>query len=271
MKLPAVNPLEENYLCANKEEFAELLKRTIEKSGGGAFFKALGKVDGVPYYAMILIDDQKILAVEVQNVRTGETLVGEPALEIMKKMIEEGPTIVDAFPLGDVDVKMSVVDNIDVYNSTPKMHLSELCPVFNERPSTEIKKPETPRPKPAQSFAPVEEPKPKPKPKPRTEFVLDVPSHLEPYFRAFGNRLVKYAKSLGIEPRLIKVNAKEVRYALGAGTGIHATVELEGSSSSLLAPSRLKELLENFVYREAAELSDELGKKVVVSRFIFKT
>ena len=276
MELPAVNPLEENYLCANKEEFTELLKRTIEKSGGGAFFKALGKVDGVPYYATILIDDQKILAVEVQNVRTGETLVGEPALEIMKKMIEEGPTIVDAFPLGDVDVKMSVVDNIDVYNSTPKMHLSELCSVFNERPSTEMKKPETPRPKPPQSFAPieepkVEEPKPRPKPKPKTEFMLDVPLQLDPYFRAFGNRLIKYAKSLGIEPRLIKVSAKEVRYALGAGTGIHVTVELEGSSSSLLAPSRLKELLENFVYREAAELSDELGKKVVVSRFIFKT
>jgi len=269
MKLPAVNPLEENYLCANREEFAELLKRTIEKSGGGAFFKALGKVDGVPYYATILIDDQKILAVEVQNVRTGETLVGGPALEVMKKMIEQGPTIVDAFPLGDVDVKMSVVDNIDVYNSTPKMHLSELCPVFNEKPSTKMKKPEPPRPKPPQSFAPVEEPKPKPKP--RTEFVLDVPSHLEPYFRAFGNRLVKYAKSLEIEPTKVTIAAKEVRYALGAGTGVHATIELEGSSGSLLAPSRLKELLENFVYREASELSSELDKKVVISRFILKT
>lgn len=272
MKLPAVTPLEENYLCTNRDEFAELLRRTIENSGGGAFFKVLGKVEGVPYYATILIDNQKILAVEVQNVKSGETLVGEPALQVMRQMIEGGPTIVDAFPLDDVNVKMSVVDNLEVYNSTPKMHLSELCPVFLEGPSTKGAMPEISKLEDVSSATTTSTivEKPKPKPKPKVEFVLEVPPQLEPYFRVFGNHLIKYAKSLGVEPRLLKVTAKEVRYALGAGTGIHATVELEGSSSSSLSTSRLRETMESFVYREAAELSEELGKKVVVSRFILR-
>ena len=273
MKLPDVKPLEENYLCSNKDEFVKLLRTTIEKSGGGAFFKVLGKLGGIPYYATVLIDNQKILAVKVQNVKTGEVLVGEPALQVMKRMIKGGPTIVDAFPLSDVDVKMSIVDNIDVYNSTPKMPLSQLCPSFDGETSIKptakpFSEPERPIPKPL----PLEEEKPKPKPKskPRTEFSLEVPPQLDPYFRAFGNRLVKYAKSIGVEPSKVRIAAREVRYALGAGTGVHTTVELEGSSTSLLSQSRLRENLESFVYREAAELSEEIGKRVVVSRFTLR-
>ncbi|MCD6558551.1 DUF2226 domain-containing protein [Palaeococcus sp. (in: euryarchaeotes)] len=270
MKLLPVNPLEENYLCLNKDEFAKLLRRTLETDGGGAFFKVLEKVEGVPYYATILIDNQKILAVEVQNVKSGEILVGDSALQMIKKMIEGGPTIVDAFPLSDVDVKMSVIDNIDVYNSTPKIPLSELCPSLGGEPSSLKSAVESD--KPVSKSLPLEEKesKPKPKPKPRTEFSLEVPSQLEPYFRAFGNRLVKYAKSIGIEPSRVKMVAKEVRYALGAGTGVHATIEVEGSSDSLMSPAKLQENLESFAYREAAELSEELAKKVVISSLTLK-
>lgn len=270
MKLPKVNPLEENYLCVDKKEFSKLLRRTLETDGGGAFFKVLGKVEGVPYYATVLIDDQKILAVEMQNVKSGEALVGEPAFKVMREMIDKGPTVVDAFPLSEVDVKMSIVDNIDVYNSTPKVPLSELCPSLSGEPSSLKSAVESDRP--VSKSLPLEEKEsePKPKPKPRTEFSLEVPSQLEPYFRAFGNRFVKYAKSIGIEPSKVKIVAKEVRYALGAGSGVHATIEVEGSSSSLLPPARLQENLENFAYREAAGLSEELGKRVVVSSLTLK-
>ena len=267
MKLPSVKPSEENVLCKNKEEFGKLIKRTIERSGSGAFFKVLGKSTEGAYYATLLIDDEKILAVEVQDVKEGTTLVGRPAMELLGEILENGPVIADAFPLDDVNVKMSVVDNIDVYNSTPKVHLSELCPTFSERLPVERENHQTPKPKPAPSVAPVEEPKSRPKPKPRIEFILEVPPQIEPYARSFANKIIKYAKSLGVEVSKIRVGAKEVRYALGAGTGVHSFIEIEGSSKSSLPYRRLKEELERFTYKEASELSEALGKKVVVSNF----
>jgi len=252
MKLPSTKPFEKNVVCETKEEFGELVKRTVERSGGGAFFKVLGKSSDGAYYATLLIDDEKILAVEVHDASEGTTLVGRPAMELFDEVLTSGPVIADAFPLSDIDVKTSIAENIEVYNATPKMHLSELCPAFGKDSS---------------DLAVIEEMEHKRPPKPRTKFVLDVPGRMEPYFRALGNRLAKYAKTLGIDVSEIRINAKEVRYALGAGTGIHATVEVRGSSESPVPPGKLKQSLETFVYREAAGLSKELDEKVVISSF----
>ncbi|WP_461865290.1 DUF2226 domain-containing protein [Thermococcus sp.] len=281
MKLPSVAPLEENYLCRDKEDFANLVWRTIKESRG-AFFKVLGKVDDEPYYATLLIDDQKILAVEVQDVKGGSTLIGKPALELLKDILEVGPVIVDVFLMNDIDVKMSVMENIDVYKSTPKMSLDEMCPTIGSiMKTTEIKS----TGQVEQKSLPVEEKtwkasssevkpegklKIREKPKPRTEFDLNVPSNLEPYLRAFSNKIVRYAKSIGVEVSKIKIDTKEVRYALGAGSGLHTTIEIEGSSNSLLSAERIKQNIENFIYQEAGELSKELGKRVVVSHFSLK-
>ncbi|WP_457751910.1 hypothetical protein [Thermococcus sp.] len=271
MKLPSVKPSEENVLCKDKEEFGRLIKRTIERSGSGAFFKVLGKSEDGAYYATVLIDDEKILAIEIQDVKEGTTLVGRPAMEFLDEILQSGPVIADAFPLKDVDVKMSVVENIEVYNSTPKLHLSEFCPAFRkgavstERPSEKFT---TSSANEIQKS--LEEPKPKHKAKSRTKVNLDVPTQLEPYFRALSTHVTKYAKTLGIEISEVKIDAKEVRYALGAGTGIHATVELKGSSKTPVSPMSLKQSLESFVYKEAGELSKEIGKKVVINNFSLK-
>ena len=257
MRLPPVTPLEENYLCKNRGEFLELVKRTLSK-GGGAFFKVLGKVDGEPYYVTLLIDDEKILAVEVQDVRGGSQLVGKPALELLKEMLECGPVIADAFPMSDVDVKMSVVENMDVYNATPKMPLREMCPGAVEK--TEEKGEERSPPN-------IERER---KERVKPEILINVPPQVDAYARRFAGRIVKYANSLGITVKRVKIEAEEVRYALGAGKGIHSTVELEGESKSHLPYQRLKEEIEKFTYREAAELSKALGEKVVVSRFTLR-
>jgi len=259
--MSSVLPFKENQLCTNKKEFAELVEETIGRSGGGAFFKVFGKASGEAYYATMLIDDRKILAVEVQNVSSRDTLRGESALRVLKNMLESGPVIVDAFPLSDVDVKMWIVDNIDVYNSTPHLSLSEICPV----PSGSGEKPA-----PIVETVSTKTSTPKPKPKKKVKFILNAPGNLEPYLRPFGNRVVKYAKSLEVDVSKLEINAKEIRYALGAGKGIHMTIEIEGKSNSLLNPRKLREIIEMFLYREARNLSEELGKKVVVSRVELK-
>jgi len=268
LKLPSVQPLEENYLCRNMKEFVELMERTLAK-GSGAFFKILGKVDGIPYYVTVLIDNQKIIAVEIQDVRGGSVLTGKPALQLLKEMITAGPVVVDAFPLDDVDIKMSIVDNLEVYNATPKMRLEDVCPSLREKSGEGIKRP----PEKTESYEDrghKAEEKAKPQPK-RLTISLEVPANLEPYFRALANRIAKYSKSVGVEPRQITVKAKEVRYALGAGVGIHTTVEIEGSVNSKLPTGEIKKILEEFLYREAGELSKELGKRVVISNVLFRT
>jgi len=261
VKLPSVAPLEENYLCIGREEFSRVLRRTLEKSGGGAFFKILGKMQGKPYYATILIDNRKILAVEVYDVRNGRISVGSSAITLLSNILNSGSIVVDAFPLDDINVKISIADNIDTYNSTPKMPLSELCPAFDKREKSE---------RPENTDALISKPAEKTNPKPRTEVVIDVPQELEPYFRAFCNRVIKYSKAMGIEVSKIRLNARVIKYALRAGEGIHAKLELEGTGYRSPRKKDVEQSLESFVYKEAGRLSKELGKKVVMSSFSIK-
>jgi hypothetical protein len=255
MRLPPVEPLERNAICTGREEFGKLVRRTLENHSG-AFFKILGKSSEGAYYATLLIDDEKILAVEMNDATEGTTLVGKPAIELLKEILQSGPVIVDAYPLNDVDVKMSVFENIDIYRATPKLPLSELCPAF-EKP------PKAPEESEERREKNEERPREERKKMRRAELVVEAPDRLEPYFRNLGRRLEKRARAEGIEPEEIKISAKEVRYALGAGTGVHITVELGGSLSSG-QPGSVKQRIESFVYNAAKELSDEIGKKVVV-------
>ncbi len=264
MKLPSVIPLKENHLCSNKEEFARLVGETIEASGGGAFFKVLGKVRGRAYYATMLVDDRKILAVEVRDVDSGDTLAGEGALNLIKEMLDSGPVIVDTFPLSDVDVKISIVDNIDVYNATPKMSLDELCPLVPSSTAGVSRVLQERAQEKAEEQGPRETPVARKKPAKKLKLVVNAPRNVEPYLRPFGNRIAKYAKSLGVEVSTLRIEAKEVRYALGAGVGVHINVTIEGKPNSSTDRRNLKETLESFLYREASDLSEEIGKKVVI-------
>ncbi|WP_456367442.1 DUF2226 domain-containing protein [Thermococcus sp.] len=277
MKLPAVRPLEENYLCPTMDKFKELLSKTLSVGNGGVF-KLLGKVDGVPYYITILVDDQKILAVEAEDVKSGEKLTGDEALEYLRKIFS-GPVIADAYPLDDVGVKMSIVDNIDVYNMTPKVRLREFFGDIGiaragglERPSTPVRgRPSTVEELYSTVTKEVEETlkektkKAKKPPAQKLELRLNVPPELDPYFRSFVKRLSSYGKSLGLHFRKVSVTVREIRYALGSGVGLNTYITIEAESDSLLPAKRLEEMLREQAYKEAGELSAELKKRVVVS------
>ncbi|WP_366938912.1 DUF2226 domain-containing protein [Thermococcus sp.] len=262
MRLPSVTPLEENRLCRNRDEFDRLVKEALAR-GKGAFLKIFGKAGGRPYYATILIDDEKVLAVETVDVSSGASLVGSGALDVVNKMVAEGPLVVDVYPLSDVDVKMSIVDNIDVYNNTPKMPLSRL----HSSPRSEdtvggptgvqaLSKP----PEVVGHKTSVE------KPRRRFEVKIKAPVELDPYLRGMAKRINSLAKASGIELSGLEIEAKEVRYALGSGSAVHATVKLYTGGK---VTGNIKNDFESAIYREAGELSKDLGKRVVISRVLF--
>ncbi len=266
MKLPSVKPLEENLLCNGRGEFGKIISRTLNQ-GNGAFFKVFGKSEGESYYITMLIDDEKILAVEAEDVDAGSSLVGKPALEILKDVLDEGPVIVDAFPLTDVDIKRSIVENIEVYNSTPKMKLEDMCPTMKRSSPVEAPQQGSSTAVPADSGGNSEPLAPKARPKKsRMEVRIDAPSEADPYFRGMVRHLRNLLKSFGVELKAVEVKAKEVRYALGAGTGIHATVRLIPDGK---LPGNVKNKLESFVYKEAGEISEDLGKKIVITEVKF--
>jgi hypothetical protein len=273
MKLPSAKPLEENYLCQTKEEFRELLSKTLS-NGTGGFFKMLGKVSGVPYYVTILVDDQKILAIEAEEISSGKKLVGNEAWSYLQRIFEN-PTIVDAYPLDEIGVKMAVIDNTEVYNRTPKVMLGEFFGNVSPIP------PEGTVQKAAQASSTIEElytnvtkeveehlekkKKPKKSAKQKLELKLNVPAELDPYFRGFIKKLNSYGKSIGVHFRRVEVRAKEIRYALGSGVGINTYITIEAESDSVLSASRLENMLRERAYKEAGELSSELKKRVVIS------
>jgi len=262
MRLPSVAPLEENRLCRNRDEFDQLVEEALAR-GKGAFLKIFGKAGGRPYYATILIDDEKVLAVETVDVSSGASLVGSEALDVVNKMLAEGPLVVDLYPLSDVEVKISIVDNIDVYNNTPKMPLSRFhSSPRPERPiggPTQVQAPSKPREVERHSTS-VE------KPRRKFEVKIKAPVELDPYLRGMAKRINSLAKALGIELSGLEIEAKEVRYALGSGSAVHATVRLYTGSK---VAGNVKNEFESAIYREAGELSKELGKRVVISRVLF--
>ena len=272
MKLPSATPIEENFLCRDREEFGELVSRTLEK-GSGAFFKVFGKASGRPYYITVLMDREKILAVEAEDVNSRGSIVGRPALEILKDVLSSGPVIVDAFPMTDVEIKMSIVENLDVHNSTPKMRLADMCPTIGRKFGVvasaggqvlnAVASSVTKGISEATTVTKMEERKPK---KPKTKVHIKAPADSDPYFRGMVRHLKNVLKGFGVELKAVEIEAKEVRYALGAGNAIHANIELKTDGK---LPGKVKSELESFIYKEAGDISKELGKRVVISRINF--
>ena len=263
MKLPAVTPSEENVLCVGPEDFRALVKRTLSK-GNGAFFKLLGKTERGKYYMTLLIDDEKILAAEIKNVETGESLTGNEAVEAIRSVLE-GTVVADAYPLDDLELKMSVVENIDVYNSTKKIPLGEIWSLgagpaeikVEEKPKTDEKPSKSPTSEATEGI--------KSKKTPKFRVTINSPPELSPYFRAMANHLRAEAKALGVEVEEVRIDAKEIRYALGAGVGVHSTIEIVGKGRPALSLPRLREILSSRAYKEAGEFSRDVGKKIVIS------
>jgi len=260
VKLPSVPPMVENLVCKSKKEFLDVLAKALSKSGG-AFAKVFGKVEGTPYYATLIIDREKVLAIEVLEVGSNASIVGRPAIEIMMDIVKSGSFIVDVFPLTDVELKVSIMDNMEVYSLTPKVRLEEIC---SDLASMVVK--ETPQEIPVSvpETTQIEKPKPKPQ-KPKTEIKITSPVEFDPYLRGMARKIKNALKGFGITPERIEIEAKEVRYALGAGKGLHATVRIVAKGLD----GKAKREIENFIYREAGELSKEIGERVVISKIEF--
>ncbi len=153
---------------------------------------------------------------------------------MLKNLLEESPVIVDAFPISDAEIKMSIVENMEVYTSIPKMKLEEICPSFGRMFSTRSQEPVVERPSPTQEGREVstkEAPAVKPK-KRKMEIMINAPEEVDPYFREMIRHLKNVVKGFGMDLRAVEVNAREVRYALGAGNAIHATIRILPDGSS---------------------------------------
>ena len=260
MKLPSVPPMVENLVCKNKEEFLEIITRALSQSEG-VFTKIFGKVEGTPYYATLILDREKILAIEVLEVGSSTSIVGEPAIQIMRDMLESGSFIIDVFPLTDIELKVSIMDNMEVYSLTPKVRLEEIC---SDLASRVVKETRPEIPVRIQENTQIEKPNPTPR-KPKTEIKITSPVEFDPYLRGMARKIKNALNGLGITPEKIEIDAKEVRYALGAGKGLHATVRIVAEGLDV----KTKREIENFIYREAGGLSKEIEERVVISKIEF--
>ncbi|WP_248841811.1 DUF2226 domain-containing protein [Thermococcus thioreducens] len=132
MQLPDKQPLIENMVVTSAGELGELIQKGLSK-GSGAFLKIFAKDSAGKYYMTILLDRSKILAAECLLVDKKQGLTGEEAITLLKSLIGK-PMVVDVYTLDELEIKLSIADNVDVYVQTPKIPLNELFKKAEEGP-----------------------------------------------------------------------------------------------------------------------------------------
>ena len=132
MQLPDKAPLVENAVITSVEELSKLLKEGLEK-GYGVFLKIFAKDAHNKYYMTVLTDRSKVLIADGIVVDTGQQIKGSEAIEILKRVIGN-PMIIDAYSLNEVEVKLAIADNLELYSETPKVGLSELFSISTPTP-----------------------------------------------------------------------------------------------------------------------------------------
>ncbi len=177
MKLPATQPLKENIVVTSPGELQNLVKEVLSHSSG-AFMKVFGRDSRGKYYVTVLFDRSKVLAAECLLVDEKKDLVGSEALSVLKSLMKN-PMVVDIYTLDELETKLSIADNVDVYAQTEKVSISDL---FGAEPAEvnkalEVAVEERPAPTVAPAPKPVEEkPSEKPKPQPPAEERIEKPS-----------------------------------------------------------------------------------------------
>ncbi len=299
MKLPPVSPIIENQVCIGKASLFELVKTAL-KNGSGAFLKMFGKsADGI-HYVYLLLDDEKILMIEDNKVDTNTKLTGKEALDALISLCNSDTLIVDVYSLSDVDVKISIAENLDVYSKTPKMSISELfgssaetlkktlsatdmvgtleatgvehvTSVSESSAGETFERPTYEVPMVREETEKVEEGIKRKKPevektkKKKPVIKIEAEPSIEPHMRVLANRIRSDAKSLGIEVEEMVLSARKIIYALGSGSSIDVSVSIKGRNTTNLSLGRIKEILEDRAYTHAGEVSKELGKRVMVN------
>ncbi|AIU70614.1 hypothetical protein TEU_09875 [Thermococcus eurythermalis] len=238
MQLPDKTPLVENVVVTSKKDLTELAKKALSE-GKGAFLKVFAKDQRGKYYITILLDSSKVLAAECLVVDNKQTLVGEDALNLFKALLGK-PMVVDAYSLDEIEMKLSIAENLDVYSETPKIPLDELFSgsAVQVRPKEvpEAKEP-APKPEPVPEQKPVAEKKPGEKavPKPaqksggKPEIVVSFTGGKLPE-EAFK----KYAEHIVREVRKMKgVSIDKIEFDANVGEGVvYLNVHVYGSAGT---------------------------------------
>ncbi len=257
MNLPPVTAIEENILCKNRNELKGLVERTLSKEKG-MFLKILGKMDDNSYYVTVLIDDRKLLAIEAKDLKNNADLTGNAAMNVLRGILE-GAVVIDVYPLDDIDVKTSVMENIEIYNATPKIPFDDVLSSPDKATAKNY----------APTITPSELERKKNQPsrlkRQRMEIIVDAPIDLDPYIRRLIKGLRSDAKTHGFEFQRVEAHAKEVRYALGSGTAIHTTLEITGKLNNPSSLKRVKEILTSRGYKEAEDIKREIGKGIIIT------
>ncbi|NJE10157.1 hypothetical protein E3E25_04365 [Thermococcus sp. MAR1] len=257
MQLPDKQPLIENMVVTSAGELKGLVENGLAK-GNGAFLKIFAKDSSGKYYLTILLDRSKILAAECLLVDRKQDLSGEEAISVLKSLIGK-PMVVDVYDLDELEIKLSIADNVDVYVQTPKIPLEELLGKAEEGPpakeemkataTAEVAKSEVPTtlpvvekvraeetvkgtaeekpkavPKPKPTPAPVEE-KPAPAEKPEVVVNLSGGSVPEKAFRVYAEDLLKEAK------RIKGLRISRIEFDANVGEGVvYLNVHIHGNS-----------------------------------------
>ena len=232
MQLPDKTPLVENAVVTSKSEVTELARKALSE-GKGAFLKIFAKDQGGKYYITILLDSSKVLAAECLVVDTKQTLVGEEALNLFKALLGK-PMVVDAYSLDELEMKLSIAENLDVYSETPKIPLDELFlgSGVQVKPTAipEIKASES---KPTPEQKPMVEKKPEgtsaPKSIGKPEIVVTFTGGKLPE-EAFK----KYAEYIIQEARKMKgISIDKIEFEANVGEGVvYLNVHVYGSSKA---------------------------------------
>nr|WP_324615384.1 hypothetical protein [Thermococcus thioreducens] len=254
MQLPDKQPLIENMVVTSAGELGELIQKGLSK-GSGAFLKIFAKDSAGKYYMTILLDRSKILAAECLLVDKKQGLTGEEAITLLKSLIGK-PMVVDVYTLDELEIKLSIADNVDVYVQTPKIPLNELFkkaeegPPKREEEKTESAVPvtatqEVPKAvpavreaqaeekteviteeKPSVSAPPKEEAK-KPAPPEKPEVIVNLTGGELPEraFQAYAEDLLKEAKRI----KGLRINKIEFDANVGEGV-VYLNVHIYGNS-----------------------------------------
>ncbi|NJE61026.1 hypothetical protein E3E51_04585 [Thermococcus sp. 21S7] len=259
MQLPDKQPLMENVVVTSAGELRALVEEIISK-GNGAFLKIFAKDSGGKYYFTVLLDRSKVLAAECLIVDKKQDLNGEEAISVLKSLIGK-PMVVDVYDLDELEIKLSIADNVDVYVRTPKTPLKELLETTGEGPpakteemkatttatvaksevpatlpvvekvkaeekveETVEEKPEAIPEEPKTAPAPVKE-KPAPAGKPEVVVNLNGGSVPEKAFQVYAEDLLKEAK------RIKGLTISRIEFDANVGEGVvYLNVHIYGNS-----------------------------------------
>ena len=232
MQLPDKSPMVENAVVTSVDDLAGIIRSALQQ-GSGAFLKIFAKGRGGKYYLTLLIDRTKVLAAEGLVIDTKRPLIGEEAISVLKSVLGS-PMVVDVYPLDEIELKLSIAENVDAYAQTPKVRLEELS--GGGGPPSTTPAPAPPQQAPRQDLPPAKPvgtaPQPagtSPKGEPgKPEVVVNVSggSIPEKAFQTYAEYIMKDAK------RIRGLTISRIEFDANVGEGVvYLNVRLYGSSS----------------------------------------